>query len=123
MRDEKEERKKQARSNKQTRQSNTAHPRQSLYMYMYIYDVQVNTCTYCTSVSCDVCDRCGVCRRVSAGVEGGGGGGDEGMVKELVSGRAKELISVQTLVEEISEVIGKMVRDGGRVGDLQLTSG
>ena len=30
MRDEKEERKKQARSNKQTRQSNTAHPRQSL---------------------------------------------------------------------------------------------
>ena len=26
MRDEKEERKKQARSNKQTRQSNTAHP-------------------------------------------------------------------------------------------------
>ena len=31
MRDEKEERKKQARSNKQTRQSNTAHPR---HMYM-----------------------------------------------------------------------------------------
>ena len=30
MRDEKEERKKQARSNKQTRQGNTAHPRQSL---------------------------------------------------------------------------------------------
>ena len=29
MRDEKEERKKQARSNKQTRQSNKAHPRQS----------------------------------------------------------------------------------------------
>ena len=29
MRDEKEGRKKQARSNKQTRQSNTAHPRQS----------------------------------------------------------------------------------------------
>ena len=28
MRDEKEERKKQARTNKQTRQSNTAHPRQ-----------------------------------------------------------------------------------------------
>ena len=46
MRDEKEERKKQARSNKQTRQSNTAHPRQSLflekmsclgYMYMCMY--------------------------------------------------------------------------------------
>ena len=35
MRDEKEERKKQARSNKQTRQSNTAHPRQSL-LYMYL---------------------------------------------------------------------------------------
>ena len=32
LRDEKEERKKQARSNKQTRQSNTAHPRQSLFL-------------------------------------------------------------------------------------------
>ena len=32
MRDEKEERKKQARSNKQTRQSNTAHP-------MYIHRI------------------------------------------------------------------------------------
>ena len=32
MRDEKEERMKQARSNKQTRQSNTAHPRQSLFL-------------------------------------------------------------------------------------------
>ena len=32
MRDEKKERKKQARSNKQTRQSNTAHPRQSLFL-------------------------------------------------------------------------------------------
>ena len=56
MRDEKEERKKQARSNKQTRQSNTAHPRQSLFlekmschvhvqctcMYMYIVGVQVH---------------------------------------------------------------------------------
>ena len=31
MRDEKEERKKQARSNKQRRQSNTAYPRQSLF--------------------------------------------------------------------------------------------
>ena len=32
MRDEKEESKKQAWSNKQTRQSNTAHPRQSLFL-------------------------------------------------------------------------------------------
>ena len=32
MRDEKEERKKQAGLNKQTRQSNTAHPRQSLFL-------------------------------------------------------------------------------------------
>ena len=32
MRDEKEERKKQARANKQTRQTNTAHPRQSLFL-------------------------------------------------------------------------------------------
>ena len=32
MKDEKEGRKKQARSNKQTRQSNTAHPRQSLFL-------------------------------------------------------------------------------------------
>ena len=37
MRDEKEERKKQARSNKQTRQSNTAHPRQSLFLEKYMY--------------------------------------------------------------------------------------
>ena len=36
MRDEKEEKKKQARSNKQTRQSNTAHPRQSLFLDMYM---------------------------------------------------------------------------------------
>ena len=38
MRDEKEEKMKQARSNKQTRQSNTAHPRH-MYMYtcMYLY--------------------------------------------------------------------------------------
>ena len=36
MRDEKEERKKQARSNKQTRQSNTAHPRQSLLHVHYV---------------------------------------------------------------------------------------
>ena len=49
MRDEKEERKKQARSNKQTRQSNTAHPRQSLFLekmsciYMYIH-VHVHAC-------------------------------------------------------------------------------
>ena len=33
MRDEKEERKKQARSNKQTRQSNTAHPNVHVSMY------------------------------------------------------------------------------------------
>ena len=51
MRDEKEERKKQARSNKQTRQSNTAHPRQSLF------HVHVNThiyiaCTVCTCTAC-----------------------------------------------------------------------
>ena len=39
MRDEKEERKKQARSNKQTRQSNTAHPRQSLFQRKIIYRV------------------------------------------------------------------------------------
>ena len=39
MRDEKEGRKKQARSNKQTRQSNTAHPRQSLFLrkMSYVY--------------------------------------------------------------------------------------
>ena len=35
MRDEKEERKKQARSNKQTRQSNTAHPR-TIIMYIHV---------------------------------------------------------------------------------------
>ena len=39
MRDEKEERKKQlqARSNKQTRQSNTAHPKQSLFLEKMSY--------------------------------------------------------------------------------------
>ena len=40
MRDEKEERKKQARSNKQTRQSNTAHPRQSLFLRKHAYHVE-----------------------------------------------------------------------------------
>ena len=45
MRDEKEGRRKQARSNKQTRQSNTAHPRQSLFPkknelhIQYIYEM------------------------------------------------------------------------------------
>ena len=53
MRDEKEERKKQARSNKQTRQSNTAHPRQSLFLYMYVYcmyrpDVPATFPLHCT---------------------------------------------------------------------------
>ena len=48
MRDEKEEIKKQARSNKQTRQSNTAHPRQSeknehVHVYMYM-NAKVNIC-------------------------------------------------------------------------------
>ena len=46
-RDGKEETKKQARSNKQTRQSNTAHPRQSLFLEkmsclgwdMYMYNI------------------------------------------------------------------------------------
>ena len=55
MRDEKEERKKQARSNKQTRQSNTAHPhaRVSLYpdyMYMHVSQCTQSTCT-CTCLS------------------------------------------------------------------------
>ena len=56
MRDEKEERKKQARSNKQTRQSNTAHPRQSLMHHKHLasweftfLDFHVHTCIqyYC----------------------------------------------------------------------------
>ena len=42
MRDEKKERKEQARSNKQTKQSNTAHPRQSLFL-------RKMSCT-CTSI-------------------------------------------------------------------------
>ena len=49
MRDEKEERKKQARSNKQTRQSNTAHPRQSLVR---------SPITACACKTC-VCLKCG----------------------------------------------------------------
>ena len=63
MRDEKEERKKQVTSNKQTRQSNTAHPRQSLFLekiscpYMYMYmctwvrvppvAVRISDCLWC----------------------------------------------------------------------------
>ena len=39
MRDEKEGRKKQARSNKQTGQSNTAHPRQSLFLDRALYQL------------------------------------------------------------------------------------
>ena len=51
MRDEKEERKKQARSNKQTRQSNTAHPRQSLFLEKmsclgWDSNPRHSTCTY-----------------------------------------------------------------------------
>ena len=46
MRDEKEERKKQARSNKQTRQSNTAHPPHvhnviQVYMYTHIHALSI----------------------------------------------------------------------------------
>ena len=37
MRDEKEERKKQARSNKQTRQSNTAHPKERKNEHVRMY--------------------------------------------------------------------------------------
>ena len=55
MRDEKEERKKQARSNKQTRQSNTAHPRQSLFlekMSCLRWDMYIHTAmSYIISVS------------------------------------------------------------------------
>ena len=49
MRDEKEERKKQARSNKQTRQSNTAHQRQSLFLEKISclrWDSHVRTSTF-----------------------------------------------------------------------------
>ena len=41
MRDEKEERKKQARSNKQTRQSNTAHPRQSIHVHAAHFSMKI----------------------------------------------------------------------------------
>ena len=54
MRDEKEERKKQARSNKQTRQSNTAHPRQSLFLeHVQVHNTHVGiqcTCMYMTTI-------------------------------------------------------------------------
>ena len=45
MRDEKEERKKQARSNKQTRQSNTAHPRQS-HVHVLLSHVHMGVVTH-----------------------------------------------------------------------------
>ena len=73
MRDEKEGRKKQARSNEQTRLSNTAHPRQSLFKknkkqaasggirthntlhsctyYTLLYAYTVYTCCVCTCVA------------------------------------------------------------------------
>ena len=56
MRDEKEERKKQARSNKQTRQGNTAHPRQSLwnepniYVYTYMYEATGHNILYIRTI-------------------------------------------------------------------------
>ena len=40
MRDEKEERKKQARSNKQTKQSNTAHPR---HVHVHVYESRIKS--------------------------------------------------------------------------------
>ena len=49
MRDEKEERKKQARSNKQTRQGNTAHPRQSLWNEPNIYSTSHKKLKYSTA--------------------------------------------------------------------------
>ena len=52
MRDEKEERKKQARSNKQTRQSNTAH----MYMYMrQLIFLRKSDCLGCAVLLCLVC--------------------------------------------------------------------
>ena len=58
MRDEKEERKKQAMSNKQTGQSNTAHPRQSLFR-MYCtstFTLFVNFVCKCKFVCMQSCD-------------------------------------------------------------------
>ena len=43
MRDEKEERKKQVRSNKQTKQSNTAYPRQSLFLHVHVHVYKINS--------------------------------------------------------------------------------
>ena len=57
MRDEKEERKKQARSNKQTRQSNTAHP--CIYKYKYVlYLHSGGKVVICAAVSL-ICWPCG----------------------------------------------------------------
>ena len=52
MRDEKEERKKQARSNKQTRQSNTAHPRQSLFL---VHDTMYSHVIICLCLQSMLC--------------------------------------------------------------------
>ena len=51
MRDEKEERKKQARSNKQTRQSNTEHVRIIVEVtFHYSYDYSLTTVEFATAV-------------------------------------------------------------------------
>ena len=78
MRDEKEERKKQARSNKQTRQSNTAYLRQSLFLRKNELP-RVDMYHVCQTVA----GVCGVWRGGGRG-EGGGGGG----VKGVLGGRS-----------------------------------
>ena len=74
MRDEKEGRKKQARSNNQTRQSNTAHPRQSLFQRKMScigwdsntrHSIHVDTCIHVQMHICIYkCTHVGTCIHV-----------------------------------------------------------
>ena len=52
---------------------------------------------------------------------GGGGGGDEGMTEELVGRETKQLVGVETLVQEISESVRDVFGDVAR-GDVEFST-
>ena len=56
-----------------------------------------------------------------SGVEGGGGGGDEGMTEELVGRETKQLVGVETFVEEIPESVRQVLGDVAR-GDVEFST-
>ena len=44
-------------------------------------------------------------------MEGGGGGGDEGMTEQLVCRRTKQFVTFETLLEKVSQTIGQVIWD------------